>query len=83
MITSIPGFKPVDDGAAAPAPTTMVAVQPSDAPVPKIELIPAVAPQALIDAPPDPVVPAEEPGPTDEQISGEASATIAALDPTT
>lgn len=122
MITSIPGFKPVDDGADAPKPTPMVATQPSDAPVQQPELIPAVAPKPLIDNPPadpallgiagtnlppaladvheflretppvdnehvaagaeqfDPVVPADEPGPTDEQISAEADDTIAALE---
>lgn len=96
MITSIPGFKPVDDGADAPKPTPMVATQISDVPAQKPELIGTVAPKPLIDNEPadhallgiagtnipqvDPVVPPAEPGPSDAQISHEADDTIAKLE---
>lgn len=85
MITSIPGFKPVDDGVQA-APTPNVVPQRSDVQAPAPEIIGKVAEKPLIDLPfgVDPLAGPTEAElavvpPTDDEISAEAAATLAEI----
>lgn len=73
MKTSIPGFAPIDDGAAEV--TTPQLMKATAVPVQKPEIIAAVAPKAMIDNPDPLAVPK-----TDQEISDEADATIHALE---